>query len=81
MANTEWTYWNLAANTRKLICQKIKIVRWLLKIMDSNQDIAKANQFSVIIRYVVLDYELRSLTVESLMSFFAIDQHGVKNYK
>jgi len=36
----------------------------------------------IVIRFVVLNYELRTLKIEeSFMGFFAIDQHGAKNYE
>jgi len=72
----------LATSTQRLLCKEIQNAQCFSIIMDSTQDINKIDQVSVVIRYVVLDYELRTLKIEeSFMGFFAIDQHGAKNYE
>ncbi|XP_022166846.1 uncharacterized protein LOC111031275 [Myzus persicae] len=51
-------------------------------IVDSTQDITKIDQLSVILRYVVLNYETKSLEVkESFFGFFEFDNHGSKDYE
>lgn len=50
--------------------------------MDSTLDITKIDQVSIVIRYVVLNYETRNLTIEeSFLGFFCIEQHGAHNYE
>lgn len=50
--------------------------------MDSTLDITKTNQVSIVIRYVILDYETRNLTIEeSFLDFFSNQKHGAKNYE
>jgi len=70
----------LASSTRNLLCEDIKRSQWFSIIMDSTLDITKTDQVSIVIRYVILDYETRNLTIEeSFLSFFCIQDHGAKN--
>lgn len=52
--------------------------------MDSTQDINKIDQVSVVIRYVVLNYELRTLKIEeSFLGFLQLinmEPKILKNY-
>lgn len=51
-------------------------------IVDSTQDKTKIDQLSVILRYVVLNYETKSFEVkESFFGFFKLKNHGSKNYE
>lgn len=46
-------------------------------IMDSNQDITKVDQVSLIIRYVVVDYKEKSFKImESFLGFYPLIKHG-----
>jgi len=53
----------LATSTQRLFCKEIQNVQCFSIIMDSTQDINKIDQVSVVIRYVVLNYELRTLKI------------------
>jgi len=50
--------------------------------MDSTQDIVKIDQVSVVIRYVVTNYDDLDINIkESFLGFFKIDKHGVQDYE
>lgn len=72
----------LATNIRNHICDEIRNSQCFSIIMDSTQDIVKLDQVSVVIRYVVLNYEDLDISIkESFLGFFKIDKHGAQDYE
>lgn len=72
----------LATNVRNLICQKVQNSQCFSIIVDSTQDITKIDQVSIILRYTILNFDERSLSIEeSFLGFYAIDKHGAKDYE
>jgi len=72
----------LGSNLQTLICDEIKKCSCFSIIIDSTQDITKIEQVSIIIRYVLIDYENYNVNInESFLGFFEIHHHGAKDYK
>ncbi|KAL4153096.1 hypothetical protein QTP88_000929 [Uroleucon formosanum] len=72
----------LATNIRNHICDEIRNSQCFSIIMDSTQDIVKLDQVSVVIRYVVINYDDLDISIkESFLGFFKIDKHGAQDYK
>ncbi|KAL4082839.1 hypothetical protein QTP88_029495 [Uroleucon formosanum] len=72
----------LATNVRNLIYQKVQNSQCFSIIVDSTQDITKIDQVSIILRYTILNFDERSLSIEeSFLGFYAIDKHGAKDYE
>jgi hypothetical protein len=60
----------LAFNVKKLISDEIRNAQCFTIIMDSTQDITQVDQVSLIIRYVVVDYEETFFRImESFLGF------------
>lgn len=72
----------LATNVKNLICQKVQNSQCFSIIVDSTQDVTKIDQVSIILRYTILNFDERSLSIEeSFLGFYAIDKHGAKDYE
>lgn len=72
----------LATNIRNHICDEIRNSQCFSIIMDSTQDIVKLDQISVVIRYVVINYDDLDISIkESFLGFFKIDKHGAQDYE
>lgn len=72
----------LATNIRNHICDEIRNSQCFSIIMDSTQDIVKLDQVSVVIRYVVINYDDLDISIkESFLGFFKIDKHGAQDYE
>jgi len=71
----------LSENICHIICEEIISCSFFSIILDSTQDITKIDQVSVIIRYVIVDYETHTINIkESFLGFYALEQHGAMNY-
>lgn len=63
----------LAAELRKNICEEIKKALCFSIIVDSTQDITKIDQVSVILRYIVVNYNEHNVQIkESFLGFYAL---------
>ncbi|KAL4149653.1 hypothetical protein QTP88_003545 [Uroleucon formosanum] len=72
----------LVTNIRNHICDEIRISQCFSIIMDSTQGIVKLDQVSVVIRYVVINYDDLDISIkESFLGFFKIDKHGAQDYE
>jgi len=72
----------LATNILNHICDEIRNSQCFSIIMDSIQDIVKIDQVSVVIWYVVINYDdLDINNKESFLGFFKIDKHGAQDYE
>ncbi|KAL4150110.1 hypothetical protein QTP88_003947 [Uroleucon formosanum] len=72
----------LATNIRNHICDEIRNSQCFSIIMDSTRDIVKLDQVSVVIRYVVINYDDLDISIkESFLGFFKIDKHGAQDYE
>lgn len=72
----------LATNIRDHLCDQIRNAQCFSIIMDSTQDIVKLDQVSIVIRYVVVDYNDLDINIkESFLGFFKIDKHGAQDYE
>jgi len=71
----------LALNVKKIICDEIQNAQCFTIIMDSTQDITKVDQVSLIIRYVVVDYAVKSFKImESFLGFYPLIKHGAEDH-
>ncbi|VVC42839.1 Ribonuclease H-like domain,Domain of unknown function DUF4371, partial [Cinara cedri] len=71
----------LSENLCHIICEEIISCSFFSIILDSTQDITKIDQVSVIIRYVIVDYETHTINIkESFLGFYALEQHGSMDY-
>lgn len=71
----------LALNIKKIICDEIREAQCFTIIMDSTQDITKVDQVSLIIRYVVVDYEEKSFKImESFLGFYPLIKNSAKDH-
>ncbi|XP_025191680.1 zinc finger MYM-type protein 1-like [Melanaphis sacchari] len=71
----------LASNVKKIICDEIRNAQCFTIIMDSTQDITKVDQVSLIIRYVIVDYEEKSFKImESFLGFYPLIKHGAEDH-
>lgn len=71
-----------ATNIRNSVCEEIRNSQYFSIIMDSTQDIVKLDQVSIVIRYVVINHDERTISIkESFLGFFAIDKHGAQDYE
>ncbi|XP_029343946.1 zinc finger MYM-type protein 1-like [Acyrthosiphon pisum] len=71
----------LALNVKQLICDEIRNAQCFTIIMDSTQDITKVDQVSLIIRYVIVDYEEKSFKImESFLGFYPLIKHGAEDH-
>ncbi|KAL4126127.1 hypothetical protein QTP88_010356 [Uroleucon formosanum] len=71
----------LALNVKKIICDEIRNAQCFTIIMDSTQDITKVDQVSLIIRYVIVDYEEKSFKImESFLGFYPLIKHGAEDH-
>jgi len=49
--------------------------------LDSTQNIKKVDQVSIIIRYVLLNYEIKKIEIKELfLGFFVLDKHNAVDY-
>ncbi|KAL4100600.1 hypothetical protein QTP88_020642 [Uroleucon formosanum] len=72
----------LATNIRNHICDEIRNSQCFPIIMDSTQDIVKLDQVSVVIWYVVINYDDLDISIkESFLGFFKIDKHEAQDYE
>ncbi|KAF0707458.1 zinc finger MYM-type protein 1-like, partial [Aphis craccivora] len=72
----------LAIELRRLLCEEIKASKLFSIIMDSTLDITKKDQLSVVLRYVVIDYQKKSIEIkESFLGFFELKKHGASDYE
>ncbi|KAL4091822.1 hypothetical protein QTP88_026444 [Uroleucon formosanum] len=72
----------LATNIRNHICDEIRNSQCFSIIMDSTQDIVKLDQVSVVIWYVVINYDDLDISIkESFLGFFKIDKHEAQDYE
>ncbi|KAF0708284.1 zinc finger MYM-type protein 1-like, partial [Aphis craccivora] len=72
----------LGSSLLEIICDEIRQCSCFAIIMDSTQDITKIEQVSVIIRYVLIDFENHLVKIkESFLGFFEIHHHGAVDYK
>lgn len=74
---------NLLSNDLlKTICAEINACQCFSIITDSTQDIiTKLDQLSIIIRYVQINYEIKTLDVkESFVGFYILKSHGAVDY-
>ncbi|KAF0709878.1 zinc finger MYM-type protein 1-like, partial [Aphis craccivora] len=68
---------NLVSNPK----HKIKKSCGFSIILDSTQDIKKVDQVSIIIRYVLVNYEIKKIEIkESFLGFFVLDKHHAVDY-
>jgi hypothetical protein len=71
----------LAAELRKNICEEIKKTLCFSIIVDSTQDITKIDQVSVILRYIVVNYNEHSVQIkESSLGFYALINHSAEGH-
>lgn len=71
----------LANKVREIICDDIRKSCGFSIILDSTQDIKKVDQVSIIIRYVLVNYEIKKIEIkESFLGFFVLDKHHAVDY-
>jgi len=71
----------LAAELRKNICEEIKKTQCFSIIVDSTQDITKIDQVSVILRYIVVNYNEHNVQIkESFLGFYALMNHSARSH-
>lgn len=72
----------LSTEVCKIIVNEVKTSKFYSLIVDSTQDITKIDQLSVILRYVVVNYDQKSIKiVESFLGFFELKKHGAIDHK
>lgn len=72
----------LSSEVLNILASEVKRSKYYSIIVDSTQDITKIDQLSVILRYVVLNYETKSFEVkECFFGFFELKNHGSKDYE
>ncbi|KAL4153489.1 hypothetical protein QTP88_001322 [Uroleucon formosanum] len=72
----------LASSLQEIICDEIRQCSCFAIIMDSTRDITKIEQVTVIIRYVLVDFENHLVKIkESFLGFFEIHHQGDVDYK
>jgi len=71
----------LAAELRKNICEEIKKAQCFSIIVDSTQDITKIDQVSVILRYIVVNYNEHNVQIkESFLGFYALMNYSAEGH-
>lgn len=71
----------LSNDLLQTICAEINACQCFSIITDSTQDITKLDQLSIIIRYVLINYESKTLEVkESFVGFYNLKSHGAVDY-
>lgn len=71
----------LSNDLLKIICAEINGCQCFSIITDSTQDITKLDQLNIIIRYVVVNYESKTLEVkESFVGFYNLKSHRAVYY-
>lgn len=71
----------LSTEVLNILINEVKTSKFYSIIVDSTQDITKIDQLSVILRYVVIDYNKKSIEVkESFFGFFELKKHGAADH-
>jgi hypothetical protein len=71
----------LANKVLEIICDDIRKSCGFSIILDSTRDIEKVDQVSIIICYVLFNYENKKIEIkESFLGFFVIDKHHAVDY-
>lgn len=72
----------LASELRSTLSTEVRSSIFFSIIADSTQDITKLDQLSLIIRYIVIDYEAKSFEIkETFFGFFELKKHGAADYE
>lgn len=71
----------LSTEVLNILINEVKTSKFYSIIVDSTQDITKIDQLSVILRYVVIDYNKKSIEVkESFFGFIELKKHGAADH-
>jgi len=72
----------LSTEVCKIIINEVKTSKFYSLIVDSTQDITIIDQLSVTLRYVVVNYEQKSIEIkESFLGFFELKKHGAIDHE
>jgi len=72
----------LSTEVCKIIINEVKTSKFYSLIVDSTQDITKIDQLSVTLRYVVVNYDQKSIEIkESFLGFFELKKHGAIDHE
>jgi len=72
----------LSTEVLNILANEVKTSKFYSIIVDSTQDITKIDQLSIILRYVVVNYDQKSIEVkESFFSFFELKKHGAADHE
>lgn len=72
----------LSSEVLNILANEVKTSKFYSIIVDSTQDITKIDQLSIILRYVVVNYDQKSIEVkESCFGFFELKKHGAADHE
>lgn len=72
----------LSTEVLNILANEVKTSKFYSIIVDSTQDITKIDQLSIILRYVVVNYDQKSIEVkESFFGFFELKKHGAADHE